>query len=554
MAKRPHAARSGLRPADARATYFLLSALTMGALALLALYASVRLATAIAAADYSPADAVMAIALLMAELFLTVHGIGYFGSMLKAARLAYESPAPLFSAPATAPVALLVASFNESPEVLEETLASILAMDYPSVRVYLLDDSTNDEARRGAEELAARLQITLVRRATRAGYKAGAINDVLPRLDEPYVAILDADQCPSASWLKDVVPLLEADPTVAFVQVPQVYVNTQGLPVAYAAKFQQAIFFEYICEGKSRSNAMFCCGSNVVLRRSALMAIEKQVNGRRHFFDETSVTEDFATSIRLHAAGWKSMYLNRTYVTGMGPETLPAYFTQQKRWAMGTMGAGLRLLLRIVKHPGLLRPAQWWEYSLSGTYYFVGWANLVFMAAPIAFMAFNVRPLRGYAELYLLVFIPYVAFTVNLVYYGMRLRGYPVKGIWLASALSFCTFWIYIKASLVAVFGLKRAFGVTPKGVGGAMPLRAMVPELIMLAGNSATAVAGLVLMGRDGPSVAYVVNTFWASYHALLLSMLFFYLNRPVAIPALRQVFAPALALDSRATGQSTS
>ena len=40
------------------------------------------------------------------------------------------------------------------------------------------------------------------------------------------------------------------------------------IPQEQAAQFQQAIFYEYICEGKSYSNAMFWCGSNVETHRS----------------------------------------------------------------------------------------------------------------------------------------------------------------------------------------------------------------------------------------------------------------------------------------------
>ena len=74
--------------------------------------------------------------------------------------------------------------------------------------------------------------IRLVRRENRKGFKAGAINDMLPSLSEPYIALLDADQRPLTTWLRDIVPLLEENPKLAFVQVPQIYVNGAGLPVA----------------------------------------------------------------------------------------------------------------------------------------------------------------------------------------------------------------------------------------------------------------------------------------------------------------------------------
>lgn len=521
--------------------YRLMGVMTITSFILMAAYVAVRLTTVPFDSSFAPSDRILAFCLLWAELFLCMHGVGYFTSVLKAARRERRGTPWLFARGSDAPVAVLIASFNESEDVLAETIASTLALDYPRFTVYLLDDSTKPENREGAARLARAFGIELVTRTSRAGYKAGAINDLLPKLTEPYVAILDADQRPLTTWLRDIVPLLEESPSLAFVQVPQVYVNTRGLPVARAAAFQQAVFFEYICEGKSDSNAMFCCGSNVVLRREALMSVEVVVDGRRHFFDETSVTEDFATTVRMHAAGWRTAYVNRRYVVGMGPETLPAYFTQQMRWAMGTLGVGLRVMGLLLRDRRQLTAGQWWEYLLSGTYYFVGFATFIFMIAPVLFVGFDVRPLRSDEGLYLVFFIPYIVFTMNLFFFGMALRNYSLKGVWLASALSFATFRTYIKAALVALFGLKRAFGVTPKGVGGAIPLVRLWPELVLLIANVATAAYGIFWMTRYGLELAYGINTIWAAYHSVLLSTLFVHFNRRVEIPEYVALFEPA-------------
>jgi cellulose synthase/poly-beta-1,6-N-acetylglucosamine synthase-like glycosyltransferase len=527
-------------PHDRRAVYRLLGGMSLLALVFMVGYLCFRL-VALAASAPTGADRVMALALLAADLFLCLHGLGFFASVIRSTRRQIRRGPDVFALHASAPVAVLIAAFNEPEEVLEQTIASALAMDYPRMRVYLLDDSTRAECREGSARLAERYGIRLVHRTDRSGYKAGAINDLLPLLEEPYVAVLDADQRPVHSWLKEVVPLLDADPRLAFVQVPQVYVNTEGLPVARTARYQQAVFFEYISEGKSQSNAMYCCGSNVVLRREALLSIEVKVAGRRHFFDETSVTEDFATSLRLHATGWKTAFVNLTYVVGMGPETLAAYFTQQMRWAMGTLGVGLRTLRLFLRHPRALSPAQWWEYLLSCSYYLIGYVNFVFVLAPIAFLFFGVRPLRTNSSLYFLVFLPYVTLTISFFFLGMKLRGHPVRGVWLATALSFGTFWTYMKAGLVAFFGLKRAFGVTPKGVGGALPLRGLKMEALVLALSAGAAAAGLWHIARFGPDAAYVANTFWAAYHVVLLSFLFLYFNRPVDIAGRRLLFEAA-------------
>src|SRR5438105_184694 len=322
---------------------------------------------------------------------------------------------------------------------------------------------------------------------------------------------------------------MEADPHLAFIQAPQIYVNTETLPVARTSRYQQLVFYEYICEGKSTSNAMYCCGSNVVLRREALFSIEKVVNGRRHFFDETSVTEDFATSFLLHLAGWGTRYVNRPYVVGMGPETLAAYFTQQMRWAIGTLGMGLRALHVFLTDRHRMTPAQWLEYLLSCSYYLIGYINFIFLLAPVAFILLGIRPLRASPGLYLLVFLPYLATTLSFFFLSMKLRGHPAGNVWLATALTFGTFWTFMKATLVAFLGLKAVFGVTAKGVGGALPVRALKVELAMMLANAAAAVAGVWHMARMGMDAAYLGNTFWASYHVVLLGLLLFYFNRPV-------------------------
>jgi cellulose synthase (UDP-forming) len=527
--------------AHAEKTYRVLFGAVAITLSSMVVYITVRLSTVVAD-GYTPAEAVLAAMLLSAEFFLMFHGVGYFWSAVKASRRDATAKPDIFAKPASVPVAVLVAAFNESEDVIDETLAAIRAMDYPNINLFLLDDSTRDDCREAAHRLAARYNAHLRLRVDRAGYKAGAINDVLPELTEKYVAILDADQRPVQAWLKDVIPMLEANDKLAMVQAPQVYVNLEGLPVAQAARFQQAIFFEYICEGKAYSNAIYCCGSNVVLRRDALMSVEVVVDGRRHFFDETSVTEDFATSVRLHAKGWQTDYVNQPYVLGMGPETLPAYFTQHMRWSMGSLGVGLRVLRMLFKSPRMLTPAQWWEYLLSGTYYFVGFANLIFMAAPVAFILGGIRPLHTDTDLYLMFFIPYILFTMNLFFFGMKLRHYPIRGIWLASALSFSTTWTYARAGIVALFGLKRAFAVTPKGVGsGAVPLRRMPAELILFSLNACASLVGIYHLMFVELDVSYVVTTIWATYHAVLMSTLLFYFNRPVRIAHGPLVFARA-------------
>jgi cellulose synthase/poly-beta-1,6-N-acetylglucosamine synthase-like glycosyltransferase len=528
------------RPNDSRLpgrAYYVLYALLFAAAAVLAAYATTRILMTFRAEGYSVADRVMALALLGAELFVGMHALGYFFNIFKAGRRHATLQPIVFSRHTNESVAVLVCAFNEAESVLEETLASVRTMDYPT-SLYLLDDSTNAECLEGARRVAVKYGARFVHRTNRTGYKAGAINDFIPHLTEKYIALLDADQKPREDWLKEVVAYMEDQPGLALVQSPQHYVNDEGLPVCRAAKFQQAVFFEYICEGKSYSNAMFCCGSNCVIRREALLSIAAVVDGRTHYFDERSVTEDFATSFRLHLKGWKTDYVNEMYVVGMGPETLPAYFTQQMRWAMGTMWQIRHIIKRFFVSPRDLTPAQWWEYWMVGTYFFIGTPHFIFMLAPVSFVLFGIKPLQSDPGLYLVLFVLYMLFSVTLLFVGLKMRDYSPKGVWLASALSFATFWIYMKAAMVALFGLKRGFAVTPKNVGGAIPLRRLSVEMVMLIANIATAMWCGYQVVVEQQGFAYLINGVWATYHAILLAPLFVYFNRSVTVESRRPLF----------------
>jgi cellulose synthase (UDP-forming) len=215
----------------------------------------------------------------------------------------------------------------------------------------------------------------------------------------------------------------------------------------------------------------------------------------------------------------------------MGPETLAAYFTQHTRWARGTLGVGLKALRILLRRPSALTPGQWWEYFLSCSYYLMGLVNFAFIVAPIACIAFGVRPLWGHGRLYLYAYLPYVGFALQFFLLSMRSRGYPPGGMWLATALTFSTFWIYTKAATVAFFGLKRGFGVTPKGVGGSIPVLSMPVELAMCLASLTAAVVGLFeTVFLDG-DFGHLVSVFWAAYQGAVLATLFLYFNRPVSI-----------------------
>jgi cellulose synthase (UDP-forming) len=469
---------------------------------------------------YRPIDYIAMLMLLFGILFIMLHGLGYANSVIKAAWGYDEVRRRAFTPQRTPKIACLVASFNEPPDVLDETIAAVVGMDYPNKQVVLLDDSTNEESRRSARAIAERYGVEVVQRTNRRGYKAGAINDFLPETDATYVAVFDADALPAHNFLRDLVPIIEENPRLAFVQTPQYYSNTEISNVALASARQQAVFYEYICEGKSHSHAIFCCGTNVVFRRQALLDVKG--------FAEDSVTEDFATSLNMHLKGYDSAYYNQVYVYSLAPETLSAYFTQQSRWALGSVGMLRHVLAALFRGAGRMRFGQWWEYFLSSTYYMVGWVNFFFMCLPLLYIFFGIKPLRQDVFTYLAIFIPYMIFTMNMFYMGMEARGYRIGDMIMGQQIGFLCFPIHMVSSLSGLLGLKRPFATTPKGHGGKISLLALWPQLLMLLLSAVAFLWGVYryTSGLQRNDSAILINALWALYHVFLLSGLFV-LNR---------------------------
>jgi cellulose synthase (UDP-forming) len=420
--------------------------------------------------------------LVTAELFNLIQAVGFWWTASTDSR---RSPAPpLGRAP---DVDVLVPVYGEPVEVVEPTLAQARSMEGARVRVHLLDDGGDDEMK----ELARRAGAVYHRRAGSAGAKAGNINAALERTSGEFVVILDCDHVPSPRFLTETLGHM-ADERVAFVQTPQYYANHGEGLVAGAAWAQQALFFGAIARGKGNLGSIFCCGTNVLFRRSAL----DQVGG----FPTHSVTEDFELSVELHQRGWRSVYVPEVLASGLGPEDMASYVSQQQRWARGCL-AGARSVLR-ARLPGRVRA----QYLLSSMYFLSGWTLLIYMTFPVVRILTGAQPIAaGSADQFLIHFVPY--FLVALGAVALAGAG---SYTFSAFALSASTFWIHVQATLRAVAGKRGGFVVTPKeGEAGRQP-RVVLPALATVA--ALVAVAGYGLAKDRSPST--LNNIAFAALH----------------------------------------
>lgn len=246
-------------------------------------------------------------------------------------------------------VTLQLPVYNER-HVIDRLIDAIAALDYPreKLRVQVLDDSTDETTNMLRDKVdewrAAGLDIALIRRPERVGFKAGALAYGLARCDTDCVGVFDADFVPAPDFLRRVMPHFNASPNVALVQTRWTHLNLDYnlLTRAQALAMDQHFAIEQVA--RSRSDLpMSMNGTGGVWRRVSI----EEAGG----WTSDTLTEDMDLSYRAFLKGWRFRYIVDVAVPGEVPPQLTAYKVQQSRWAKGSTQC-------LVKHTGALLHAD----------------------------------------------------------------------------------------------------------------------------------------------------------------------------------------------------
>ncbi len=268
-----------------------------------------------------------------------------------------KQPAPRVEVARWPKVTVQLPLYNERA-VAERLIRATCGLDYPRelLTVQVLDDSTDETAQVVAAEVARQqakgVQVEHVRRAGRAGFKAGALAYGTARAAGELIAIFDADFVPPRGFLRDVVPAF-SDPAVGMVQTRWDHLNRGDNWLTEAqAVFLDAHFTIDHCV-RDRTHRFFNFnGTAGVWRKSAI--------ARGGGWDAATLTEDLDLSIRAQLAGVRFRYLDEVAVPAELPDDATAFKGQQHRWAKGSIQTARRLL------PTLLRSDLPWTTKLDG--------------------------------------------------------------------------------------------------------------------------------------------------------------------------------------------
>ena len=244
------------------------------------------------------------------------------------------------------PVTVQLPIFNEKYTV-ERLLRAVTQLDYPSDRlqIQVLDDSTDDTyelVARLVEEYKSRgINIELIHRVDRTGYKAGALENAHRTVTGELVAIFDADFVPKSDWLKRTVPSFQ-NPKLGCLQTRWGHTNQQYNSLTRAEAM--GIDGHFIIEQTVRSKNGFFLNFNGTAGLWRLACIQ-DAGG----WQWDTLTEDLDLSYRAQMRGWKFDYLPDVVVPAELPPQVEAYKKQQFRWAKGSFQVVRKVLPSVLR-------------------------------------------------------------------------------------------------------------------------------------------------------------------------------------------------------------
>jgi cellulose synthase/poly-beta-1,6-N-acetylglucosamine synthase-like glycosyltransferase len=257
---------------------------------------------------------------------------------------------PVFN-PATAPkVTVQLPMYNEL-FVADRIIETIAAFDYPADKfeIQVLDDSTDETkdviAKKVAEVAARGVNIKHIHRVDRTGYKAGALDAAMDKVEGEFIAIFDADFVPDPDFLQKTMPYFE-DPKIGVVQTRWGHLNKNYSILTELQAFGLNGHFAVEQGGRSAAGHFINFnGTGGVWRKACI----ESAGGWEH----DTLTEDLDLSYRAQLRGWRFKYLEDVIAPAELPITMSALKSQQHRWMKGGAECFRKMAWTIITFKGV---------------------------------------------------------------------------------------------------------------------------------------------------------------------------------------------------------
>lgn len=246
-------------------------------------------------------------------------------------------------------ISILLPCFNEA-NTIEQTVQSIMNIDYPNFELVMIDDCSQDETLTKMIQLKQRFEeknnIIIIQQEENGG-KARGLNRALKMIDSEYCVVMDSDSSVERKAVTQLMNVMLKHPEVGAVTGAPIICNRTSL----LGKLQTLEYVGIIGNIKQAQNfylnhIMTISGVLVCYRVAAVKSI--------NYFNPSAMTEDIDATWRLYMKQWKVAYEPTAHCYILAPETIKGLLKQRTRWAVG----GLEVFLNYAKQFRVLSTSE----------------------------------------------------------------------------------------------------------------------------------------------------------------------------------------------------
>lgn len=229
-------------------------------------------------------------------------------------------------------VTVQLPTYNEK-YVVARLIDAVCQFDYPKdkLEIQILDDSTDETTEIILKKLESLrpmgLDIKLIHREDRKGFKAGALQEGFKLAKGEFIAVFDADFLPQPDFIKKTIPYF-VEKEIGVVQTRWSHINKDYSLLTQLQAFGLDAHFSIEQSARNASNSFINFNGTCGMWRKECIE-----NAGGWNFD--TLTEDLDLSYRAQLKGWKFKYLEDVETPGELPILMNAIKSQQYRWNKG---------------------------------------------------------------------------------------------------------------------------------------------------------------------------------------------------------------------------
>jgi cellulose synthase/poly-beta-1,6-N-acetylglucosamine synthase-like glycosyltransferase len=298
--------------------------------------------------------------------------------------------------------------------VVERLLDAVVKIDYPKAKmeIQVLDDSDDDSFELAATRVAywqsQGFQISHMRRPSRAGFKAGALEYGFRHSKGEFIAIFDADFIPPFDFLKRSIPLF-TDPKVGVVQTRWGHLNKDYSLLSRLQAFALDAHFSIEQVGRGAGGHFINFnGTAGVWRKSCI----EDAGG----WSADTLTEDLDLSYRAQLKAWKFEYLEELVCPAELPVQMNALKAQQFRWSKGAAECARKNLGKVLRSSKLGAGTKLTAlFHLMNSFLFICIVLIGLMTYPVILIS---QAFPQHEGLYAWMSVYYLSIVFLTVFYG----------------------------------------------------------------------------------------------------------------------------------------